>query len=125
HPTAHAPGDIVGHLAHAMEQHVTVAQQNAMVMVVWMADLPEYFAVPVGLEDHATFEWKAAQEVLLGSSPIIEQRSALAEITRHAWRIGHLPGVTDAPLKIDEIHRSVLHEVRDKESESWRGAFLI
>jgi hypothetical protein len=84
HPAAHAPGDVAGHLAQAMEQHVAVAQQNTMVMVVWRVDLPEYLAVPVSLEDHAGLEWKAAEEVLIGSSPVEEQRSALGEISRHA-----------------------------------------
>src|SRR5215470_13422470 len=108
-----------------MEQHVAVAQQDAIVMVVWMADFPEYLSVPVSFEDHATLEWKAAQEVLLRGTPVVEQCSSLGEIPRHAWRIGHLPGVNDVPLKIDEVHRAVLHEVRSKESEPWRGAVLI
>src|SRR5262249_19658002 len=125
HSAAHASRDVVGHLAHAMEQHVAVAQQDAVVMVVWMADLPEYLAVPVSLQDHASLEWKAAQEVLLRGTPVVEQRSALGEITRHAWRIRHLPGVNDVALKIDEIHRSIFHEVRGEESEPRRGAFLI
>src|SRR5262245_29114194 len=108
-----------------MEQHVAVAQQNAIVMVVWMTDFPQYLAVPVGFQDHASLEWKAAQEILLRGTPVVEQRPTLCEKARHAWRIRHLPGMDDVALKIDEVHCSIFHKVRGKESEPRRGAFLI
>jgi hypothetical protein len=39
-----------------MEQHVAVAQQNAIVMLVGMVDLPEYLAVSVNFHDRASLE---------------------------------------------------------------------
>src|SRR5262249_31215206 len=107
------------------EQHVAVAQQDAVVMVIWMADFPQYLAVPVSFEGHASLEWKAAQKVVLRCSPVVEQCSALGEITRHARRIRQFAGVNNVALKIDEVHCSIFHKVRSKESEPRRGAFMI
>src|SRR5262245_40888374 len=62
HPSFDTPGDIVGNPAHAIQQHVSVAQQDAVVMVVGMSDFPQHLAVPVCLQDHATLERKPAEK---------------------------------------------------------------
>jgi hypothetical protein len=48
-----------------MQQHVAIAQQDAVVMVVRMTYLPQHVAVPVSLQDDAAFEREAAEEALL------------------------------------------------------------
>src|SRR5690242_12360539 len=93
HPSFDAAGDVVGHPAHASQQHVSIAQQDAVVMVVWMAYFPEHLAVPVHFHDHATLERKAAEKALLWSTPGVEECSAAGAVAGHAWRGGHVHGV--------------------------------
>ena len=50
HPSFDTPRDRVGDHAHAIEQHVAVAQQDAVVMLAGVAHFPEHLAVPVCLE---------------------------------------------------------------------------
>src|SRR5262249_7204446 len=65
HPPFDAPGDVSGHLAHAMQQHVSIAQQDAVMMMVRMAHFPEHLAAPVRFQDRAAFERKATEKALL------------------------------------------------------------
>jgi len=48
-----------------MQQHVAVAQQDAVMMMVRVAYFPQHFAIPVGFQDDAAFEREAAQKALL------------------------------------------------------------
>src|SRR4029077_20211412 len=93
HPSFDTPGDVVGNLTHAVQQHIAIAQQDAVVMVVRMAYFPEHLAVPVRFQDHASLEGKAAEKALLGRAPVVEEGSALGEIAGQAWRVRHVPRV--------------------------------
>jgi hypothetical protein len=48
-----------------VQQHVSVAQQDAVMMMVRMAYLPEHLAIPVRFQNHATFEREATEKALL------------------------------------------------------------
>src|SRR5262249_34345300 len=65
HPSGNAACDVIGYLGHAMQQHVAIAQQDAVMMVVPVAYFPQHFAIPVGFQDDAAFEREAAQKALL------------------------------------------------------------
>jgi hypothetical protein len=60
HPSGDTPGDVVWHLGHAMKEHVAVAEQNAVVMMIRVTYFPQHFAIPVGFQDDAAFEREAA-----------------------------------------------------------------
>jgi hypothetical protein len=68
--------DLFGDLAHAMQQHVAVAQQDAVMVMVGVAYFPEDLAVPVRFQRHAAFERKATEKVLLGGAPVVKQGPA-------------------------------------------------
>src|SRR5215467_9835772 len=89
------PGDMVGHLGHAMQEHVAVAEQDAMVMMVRVTYLPKDLAIPVGFQHHTAFERKTTEKALLWRAPVVKQRPALCEIARQAGRVRHIPGVDD------------------------------
>ena len=65
HASGDTPGDVVGHLGHAMQEHIAVAEQDAVVMMVRVMYLPKNFAIPVGLQHHAAFERKSTEKALL------------------------------------------------------------
>src|SRR5262249_43070475 len=65
HASGDTPGDVVGHLGHTMQEHVAVAEQDAVVMMVRVTYLPKDLAIPVGFQDHAAFEWKSIKKALL------------------------------------------------------------
>src|SRR5215467_6339248 len=125
HASSDPPGDVVGHLRHAMQQHVAVAQQNAVMMMVRMPYFPQHLAVPVGFQDNAAFERKAAQKALLGRAPVVEERPALGEIAGQAGRVRHFPGVYDLALQVDEVYVAVLHEVWSKQRKSRSDALWL
>src|SRR5215472_17156177 len=115
HSSLDAARDFFGDLGHAMQQHVAIAQQDAVMVMVGVAYFPEDLAVPVRFQDHAAFERKATEKILVGSAPVVKQSAALGEIAGQARRIWHGPGVNDLALKIDQIHTSVFLEMRSKE----------
>src|SRR5262249_49365728 len=82
YPALDSAGDVLGDLAHAIQQHVAVAQQDAVVMVVSMAKFPEHLAVPVRFEDHPPLERESTEEALLRGAPVVEQGSAVGEVAR-------------------------------------------
>jgi hypothetical protein len=90
-----------------------------------MAYFPEHLAVPVRFQDHAAFEWKATEKIVLRRASVVKQCPAFREIAGQAGRVRHVPGVDDVALKVDEIHGSVLHEMRGKKRKSRRGALRI
>src|SRR5437773_9574033 len=114
HPSFDMLGDFVGYLAHTIQQHVSIAQQNSVVMMVRMAYFPEHLAGPVRFQGHTAFERKATKAVVLWRASVEVQRSAFSQIARQARRIRHIPGVDYLALKVDQIHRSTLHEERGK-----------
>src|SRR5262245_63471949 len=65
HSSGHAPCDVIGYLSHAMQQHVAVAQQDAVMMMVRVAYFPQQFAIPVGFQDDDAFERETVQKDLL------------------------------------------------------------
>src|SRR5215831_14226013 len=105
-----------------MQEHVSITQQDAVVMMVGMAYFPEHLTIPVHFQDHAAFEGKATEKALFWSTPVVKQRPALCEIARQGGRIGHVPGVVIVVLKVDEIHASSFHGMRGKQSKPRRGA---
>jgi len=121
-PSYDTLGNLLRYFAHAMQEHVSITQQDAVVMMVGMAYFPEHLTIPVRFQDHAAFEGKATEKALFWSTPVVKQRPALCEIAGQAGRVGHVPGVGDLALKVDEIHASVFHEMRGKQSKSRRGA---
>src|SRR5947209_11850147 len=64
-PAGHTARYFSRHLGHAMQQHVAVAQQDAVMMVIPMAYLPQHLAVPIRFQDHAAFERKTTEKALL------------------------------------------------------------
>jgi hypothetical protein len=42
---------VIGYLGHAMQQHVAVAQQDVVMMMVRVAYFPQHFAIPVGFQN--------------------------------------------------------------------------
>src|SRR5215471_1253527 len=72
HPSLDAPDDVVGNSAHAIQQHVSVPQQDAVVMMVRMAHFPQHLAVPVCFEHHAAFEREVTEKALLGRAFVVE-----------------------------------------------------
>src|SRR5262245_6080171 len=114
YPSFDTLSDLVGYCAHAIQQHVSVAQQNAVMMMVRMAHFPEHLAGPVRFQRHTTFERKATEVVVLWRASVVVKRSALSQIARQARRIRHVPGVSYLALNIDEIHRSAFDEERGK-----------
>jgi hypothetical protein len=64
-PSLDLPGNFGGNSAQTIQQYVSVAQQNPDVMVVRVPHLPQHLAVPVGFQDDAAFERKAAEKVVL------------------------------------------------------------
>src|SRR5262245_58514039 len=107
YPALDAPGDVVGNSAHTIEQHVSIAQQNAVVMVIRMAHFPQHLAVPVRFENHPAFEREATEKALPRRAPVIEERAPLGEIARQTWRVRQVPGVNHLTAEVDEIHPSV------------------
>ena len=99
HPTPDTPGDLVGDLAHAIQQHVSVAQQDAVVMVIRMAYFPQHLAIPVRLQDHAPFEREATEKALLGRAPVIEQRAPFGEIAGQPGGYGMFQVWTTSPRR--------------------------
>src|SRR5436190_23731213 len=93
HSSFDALGYFVGYLAHAIQQHVAIAQQNAVVVLAGVAHFPEYFAAPVRFQGYTTFEREATEEVVLRIASVVVQRSALSQIAGKAWRIRHVPRV--------------------------------
>src|SRR5262245_42034094 len=65
HAAGDTPGDVVGHLGHAMQEHVAVAEQVAVVMMARVTHLPKDLAIPVGFQHHAAFERKSTEKALL------------------------------------------------------------
>src|SRR5580704_753688 len=55
HSSLDTPGDLVGDLAHTMQQYISIAQQDAVMVVVPMVEFPEHLAIPVRFQDDATF----------------------------------------------------------------------
>src|SRR5215475_13760041 len=125
HPSFDAPRDFFGYLAHAMQQHVPVAQQDAVVVMVGMAHLPQYLPIPVRFQDHAAFEWKTTEKALLRSASVEKQGPALVDVAGQAGRIWHVPGVDDLALKVDEIHGPAFHEMRGKKREPRERALRL
>src|SRR5712691_11123771 len=115
----HSPRDVVGNPAEAIQQDVSIAQQNAVMMVIRVTDLPKHFAVPVSFQDDAALEGKPTEKTALRGASVIEQGPARGQITGQAGRIGHIPGVDDLAPEVDEIHGSVLLEMWGKEGEPW------
>src|SRR5215467_15732956 len=108
-----------------MQQHVAVAQQDAVMMMVRVAYFPQHFAIPVGFQDDAAFEREAAQKALLRRAPVVKQCPAFCEIAGQAGRVRHVPGVDDLALQVDEINVPALHEVRSKQRKSRKGALWL
>src|SRR5215472_8559559 len=65
HASGNTPGDVVGYLGHAMQEHVAVAEQDAVVMMARVTYLPKDLAIPVGFQHHAAFERKSTEKALL------------------------------------------------------------
>src|SRR5262245_15445520 len=65
HASGDTPSDVVGHLGHAMQEHVAVAEQDAVVMMVRVTYLPKDLAIPVGFQHYAAFERKSTEKALL------------------------------------------------------------
>src|SRR5262249_60205482 len=65
HASGDTLGDVVGHLGHAMKEHVAVAEQDAGVMMVRVTHLPKDLAIPVGFQHHAAFERKSTEKASL------------------------------------------------------------
>src|SRR5438132_8414465 len=125
HASLDTPGDVVGNLAHAVQQHVSVAQEDAVVMVVRMADLPEHLAVPVRFQDHPALERKAIQKALLRRAPVVEERPPLRETAGQPRWVRHVPGVDHVAVKVDEVHPSVSPDERSKKREPRRATLWI
>ena len=64
-PPFDLPGNFGRNPAQTIQQDVSVAQQDPDVMVVRVTQFPQHFAVSVGFQDHAAFERKAAEKVVL------------------------------------------------------------
>src|SRR5262245_4622442 len=94
-------------------------------MVVRMAHFPQDLAVPVRLQDHATFERKATEKALLRRAPVVEECSPLGEIAGQAWRVRHVPGVDDIAAEVDEIDPSVPPDEGRKEGKARKGALRV
>ena len=114
HPAFDTLSDFVGYLAHTIQQHVSIAQQNSVMMMIRMAYFPEYLAGPVRFQGRTTFERKATEAVVLWRASVVVQRSAFSQIAGQPRRIRHIPGVDYLALKVDQIHRTALHEERGK-----------
>jgi len=61
-PAAHAPRDGRRQRCGAQEQNIAVAQQPAVVVMVWLLELPENLPVPVGFHDRAAHERRLSDE---------------------------------------------------------------
>src|ERR1700688_4301172 len=68
HPSADALGNFVGYTAHAIQKHVSITQQDSVVVMVRMAHFPEHLAIPVCLQDHTAFERKSTEEAVFWSA---------------------------------------------------------
>src|SRR5881296_2720069 len=93
HPSFDTLSNFGGYLAHAIQQHVAIAQQNTVVVLARMTYFPEHLAAPIRFQDYATFERKATEEVVLWIASVVVQRSALSQIAGKARGIRHLPRV--------------------------------
>src|SRR5438309_11752277 len=71
HPSFDTLGDFVGYLAHTIQQHVSIAQQNSVVMMVRMAYFPEHLAGPVRFKGHTAFERKAIEAVVFWRASVV------------------------------------------------------
>jgi hypothetical protein len=81
-----------------MQQHVPIAQQDAVMVMIRMADFPEHLPVPVRFQHHAALERKAAEKIVLGAASVEEERPALGKVTRQVGRVRHLPRVDHLAL---------------------------
>src|SRR5262249_54338213 len=65
HASGNTPGDVVGHFGHAMQEHVAVAEQDAVMMMIRVTYFPKDLAIPVGFQHDAAFERKSTEKALL------------------------------------------------------------
>jgi hypothetical protein len=84
-------------------------------MVVRVAYFPQDLAVPVCFQDDSAFERKATEKALLRCAAVVEERPAVGEVAGQARRVGHVPGVDDVAVKVDEIDTSIAPDKRSKE----------
>jgi hypothetical protein len=61
-----------GTLPRAVQQHVSVAEQDAVMMMIRMTYFPENPATPVRFEHHAAFEREAAEKAVFRRAPVEE-----------------------------------------------------
>src|SRR5215510_2038676 len=112
HPSLDAPGDVVGNPAHAIQQYVSVLQEDPVVMMIRMAHFPQHLAVPVRFENHTAFEREATEKALLRRAPVVEERAPLGEIAGQARRVWQVPGVDHVAPEVHEIDLSVSPDER-------------
>jgi len=69
-PSSDTLGDVVGNLSQTMQQHISIAQQDAVMMVVRVPYFPEHISVRVGFQDYTALKWKPARKLFSEVRPL-------------------------------------------------------
>ena len=93
-------------LRQANQQHIAVAQPDAVVVMVGLAHLPKNFSVPIRFEHNAALPGLPADKAfrVLDRFAVVKKRAVICEIAGVAGRIGHLPTMDEVAVDIDQIN---------------------
>ena len=95
-------------------------------MMVRVAHFPKHAPIPVGFQRGAAFPGLATDEAcrVLYDLPIVEESASLCQIAVIARRMGHLPGVNNLSLDVDEINLTAT-TLRREQGKAFRGSVRV
>jgi hypothetical protein len=96
-----------------------------VVVMIWMPHFPQHVAVPVGFQNHAALEGKAAEKILLRAAAVEKERPAFGQVAGQAWRVWQVPAVHHLAAEIDEVDGFASDKMRRKQREPRKGFFRI